>query len=85
MAATLDDIVERFGERHRDLAQMFERHAKRLSNRVPPDVELSEQRRLLLGATFTQEYAVEATSVCNPSAVPAVDQTGLEPGECASC
>ena len=27
-------------------------------------------RRLLLGATFTQEFAVEAAAVCNPSAVP---------------
>ena len=47
----------------------------------PPDVELSEQRRLLLGATFTQEYAVEAAAVCNPSAVAAPDQGGLAPGE----
>ena len=78
--AALADIDVRFGARHRDLTEMFERHAERLANRVLPDVELSEQQRLLLGATFTQEYAVEATSVCNPSAVPAVDQTGLASG-----
>ncbi len=77
----LADIEVRFGQRHRDLTEMFERHAERLSNRLLADVELSEQQRRLLGATFTQEYAVEATSVCNPSAVPAVDQTGLEPGD----
>ena len=77
----LADIEVRFGQRHRDLTEMFERHAERLSNRLLPDVELSEHRRRLLGATFTQEYAVEATSVCNPSAVPAVDQSGLEPGD----
>ena len=77
----LADIEVRFGERHRDLTGMFERHAERLSNRLRPDVDLSERQRLLLGATFTQEYAVEATSVCNPSAVPAVDQSGLEPGD----
>ena len=81
VTAALDEIVERFGGRHRDLTAMFERHAQRLANRVAPDVELSEQRRLLLGATFTQEYAVEATAVCNPSAVPAPDQGGLAPGE----
>jgi predicted GH43/DUF377 family glycosyl hydrolase len=81
VSAALDDIVERFGERHRGLAGMFERHARRLANRVTPNVELSEQRRLLLGATFTQEYAVEAAALCNPSAVPSIDQGGLAPGE----
>ena len=78
-------IVERFGARHRDLTAMFERHARRLADRVAPDVELSEQRRLLLGATFTQEYAVEAAAVCNPSAVAAATRAVSRPGSCASC
>ena len=81
VTTALDDIVERFEGRHRTLAAMFERHAWRLASRVAPNVELSEQRLLLLGAMFTKEYAVEAASVCNPSAVPAIDQSGLEPGE----
>ena len=81
VTAALDEIVGRFGGRHRDLAGMFERHARRLADRIPSDIEMSEPRRLLLGATFTQEYAVEAASVCNPSAVPAIDQGGLAPGQ----
>ena len=60
---------------------MFEHHAERLANRLAPELELSERHRLLLGATFTQEVAVEAAAVCNPSAVPAPDQSGLAPGE----
>ena len=80
VAAALDEIVERFGGRHRGLSGMFERHAARLANRLPDDVELSEQRRSLLGATFTQEDALEAAAVCNPSAVPAPDQDGITPG-----
>ena len=63
LSHALADIEVRFGQRHRDLTEMFERHADRLSNRLLPDVELSERQRRLLGATFTQEYAVEATSV----------------------
>jgi predicted GH43/DUF377 family glycosyl hydrolase len=43
-------------------------------------VELSEDRWLLLGATFTHEYSVEAAALCNPSAVAAPDQTGVPPG-----
>ena len=81
VAAALDEIIVRFGGRHRGLSSMLDRHAARLANRVPPDVELSEQRRSLLGATFTQEYAVEAAAVCNPSAVAAPDQDGLAADE----
>jgi predicted GH43/DUF377 family glycosyl hydrolase len=80
VTAALDDIVERFGERHRDLDALFDRHATRLLSRLPAGVDLSEPRRQLLGATFTQEFALEAAAVCNPSAVPAADQAGLAPG-----
>ena len=39
------DRRARFGERHRDLSAMFDRHAARLANRLPAGVELSDQRR----------------------------------------
>ena len=78
---SLDELVVRFGARHRDLTAMFERHALRLVDRVAPDVEMSANRRLLLGATFTQEFSVEGAAVCNPSAVVDPDQRGLSPGE----
>ena len=77
---SLDELVVRFGPRHRDLTAMFERHALRLVDRVP-DVEMSANRWLLLGATFTQEFSVEGAAVCNPSAVVDPDQRGLSPGE----
>lgn len=77
----LADLRDRFGARHRDLPAMFERHARRLADRVAPGTELSGNRRMLIGATFTQEVSVQAAAVCNPSAVPAIDQSGLAPGE----
>ncbi len=77
----LGDIVERFDGRHRDLLAMFDHHAERLANRLAPDLDLPERHRLLLGATFTQEVALEAVAVCNPSVVRAHDQHGLAPGE----
>ena len=80
VAVALDDLVERFDARHEDLLAMFDRHAERLANRMAPGVELSPRQRLLLGATFTQEVAVEAAAVCNPSAVLAVDQRGVAAG-----
>jgi len=80
VTVAVDDLVMRFGERHRGLAGMIEQHAQRLANRLAPGVELSAGQRLLLGATFTHEYAIEAASVCNPSAVAAADQRDVAPG-----
>jgi len=81
VTSALAAITERFGGRHRNLAGTFRHHADRIANRVVAGAELSAQRRLLLGATFTQECAVEPAALCNPSAVAAPDQSGVRPGE----
>ena len=59
---TLDELLERFGHRHRDLRTVFSLHADRIGNRLGTEADLSEARWLLLGATFTHEYAVEAAA-----------------------
>lgn len=76
----LDELIERFGRRHRDLAATFSHHADRIGNRLDPVHELSEERWLLLGATFTHEYSIEAASICNPSMVAHPDQSGIPAG-----
>jgi len=76
----LNDVLHRFGRRHRDIIGIFSQHAERIATRLDPSAELSEDRWLLLGASFTQEYAVEAAAVCNPSLVLHPDQTGAPPG-----
>lgn len=48
---------------------------------APPEVDLDEDRLLLLGAAFTAEYAIEGAALCNPSVVPHPDQSGLAEGE----
>ncbi len=35
---------------------------------------------MLLGATFTSEYAIEGAALCNPSMVAHPDQTGIPTG-----
>jgi predicted GH43/DUF377 family glycosyl hydrolase len=72
---TLTDLMRRFGDRHRDLTETFSHHADRIGNRLSAEAELSEDRWLLLGATFTHEYAVEAAAACNPSMVLHPDQS----------
>ena len=77
---TLAAIMERFSGRHRDLATIFRRHADRIGNRLERGAALTDERWLLLGATFTHEYAVEAAALCNPAVVVAPDQSGAPPG-----
>ncbi len=69
-----DDVVARFSGRHHGLLETFSRHADELSGRLDAALELSDTRRLLLGATFTSEYAIEAAALCNPSLVAHPDQ-----------
>ena len=78
--ASLDDVLARFGSRHRDLPATFRRHADELADRLDPQRALSQTRRLLLGATFTHEYAIEGAALCNPSVVAHPDQAGVESG-----
>jgi predicted GH43/DUF377 family glycosyl hydrolase len=67
--ATMHDIDARFTGRHHRLHATFEQHAAAVTSRLGPAVELSASRRLLLGACFTHEYAIEGAALCNPSAV----------------
>ena len=75
-----DDVVARFGHRHRDLVGTFDRHANELADRLDPGSGLSATRRLLLGATFTSEFALEGAALCNPSIVAHPDQSGAPRG-----
>jgi predicted GH43/DUF377 family glycosyl hydrolase len=77
---SLDDVMERFEGRHHCLTETFVRHADELSDRLDPECELSDTRRLLLGATFTSEYAIEGAALCNPSITMHPDQTGISRG-----
>lgn len=74
------DVLSRFEGRHRDLIAILHRHAAELADRLDTERALSEKRELLLGAAFTSEYAIEGTSLCNPSMVVHPDQTGVPVG-----
>ena len=70
----LEDLMQRFGSRHRDLADTFRRHAVRIGNRLDAEADLSDEQWLVLGATFTHECSVESVAACNPSIVLHPDQ-----------
>lgn len=67
--AAMLEIDTGFSHRHRDLHALFSDHAAMVMPRIATSVQLSTARRLLLGATFTHEYAIEGAALCNPCAV----------------
>ncbi|HYP74237.1 MAG TPA: glycosylase, partial [Microbacterium sp.] len=75
------ELTHDFGSRHPDIRALFLENAAVVSSRLADPVDLSVARRLVLGASFTAEYAVEGAALCNPSAIEHPDQTGLEPGQ----
>lgn len=81
VAAVLADVLAGFSGRHGDFPATLERSASLMSHRIVAPDALSPQRRLLLGAYFTHEYAIEAAALCNPSLVPHPRQQSLAPGE----
>lgn len=78
--STLDDVLLRFGHRHRDLPAVLATHYAWIAHRVPGADTLSPDRRTLIGAWFSNEYSLEAAALFNPSAVTHPDQSGLPPG-----
>lgn len=83
-ARTHEVLVETrlaFDSRHHDLSATFREHFALVAHRIPSADDLSDERQQLVGAYFTQEYALEAAALFNPSLVPHPDQEGLPPGE----
>ncbi|USX54051.1 glycoside hydrolase family 130 protein [Lentzea sp. HUAS12] len=79
--AALDRTVRLFAGRHRNVCGTFADNFASVSHRLSADAELSESRRLLIGAYFTHEYAVEGAALCNPSMVAHPDQSGMAQGQ----
>ncbi len=75
------ELMVNFSERHRGYLELLRAHAAVVSPFVPGDAQMSPARALLMGATFTNEYALEGAAICNPSAVLHPDQSGLLVGQ----
>src|ERR1043165_8866378 len=58
----LDDTIRRFRGRHSDLESVLLHHFDLIHHRVPEYKTLSRSRQLLIGAFFSNEYAVEGAA-----------------------
>jgi predicted GH43/DUF377 family glycosyl hydrolase len=82
VCSTLRDVRTRYHGRHRDLPGVLLTNFERIAHRIPDGVTLTDERRSLIGACFTQEFSVEGAALCNPSAVAHPNQSNLPPGHC---
>ena len=76
----LKEVMTGFEERHQRLRSFFLNRFERVKKYLLTDLTLSEERKLLIGAYFTQEYSLESAALFNPSMVWHPDQTDLPDG-----
>jgi predicted GH43/DUF377 family glycosyl hydrolase len=77
---TLTAIRDAYVHRHHDLERIWQRHFALMEHRLVGADRLSLHRRLLIGAYFTQEFAIEGAALFNPSMVAHPDQSGVLDG-----
>lgn len=77
---TLSATLTSFSPRHRDLPDILNSRFQLVAHRLPRPGRVSRARRQLIGAYFTQEYAIESAALFNPSMVAHPDQSGQPDG-----
>ena len=76
----LNKVLDEFADRHQKIYEVLLRHFSYVEQHTTSDLNISDDRKLLIGAYFTQEYSLESAALFNPSIVPHPDQTGLPDG-----
>ncbi|MES1173601.1 MAG: glycoside hydrolase family 130 protein [Myxococcales bacterium] len=76
----LEKVMHEFRGRHHRLQQFFLLRFEQMRRFMVTDLPLPEERRMLIGSYFTQEYSVESAALFNPSLVWHPDQTNLAEG-----
>lgn len=79
-ARVLDGIFRDFGSRHHGLEATLLANYDRALPRLQTAAPLSQARRLLIGALFSGEYALEAAALFNPSIVEHPEQSDAPEG-----
>jgi len=80
IGALLAQVLTEFSGRHQKTRELFLERFEFVRPYLVTDLELTEPRRLVIGAYFTHEYSLEAAALFNPSIVPHPDQTDLPAG-----
>jgi predicted GH43/DUF377 family glycosyl hydrolase len=75
----VEGVMREFHSRHQRTRDFFLRRFDQVKIYLLTNQRLSDSRRLLIGAYFTQEYALESAALFNPSMVWHPNQEGLAP------
>jgi hypothetical protein len=78
----LNEVLENFDGRHRNLLEILETRAAEMEEALEPHAKLSKTQRGLIGAYFLSEYSFEASALSNPSIVRYPDQAGAPENGC---
>lgn len=76
----LEAVHREFDSRHFDVESLLLLHYAKVEGHVFTQRPLSRARKLLIGALFSGEYALEAAALFNPSIVVAPDQSDVPAG-----
>lgn len=77
----LEETNAHFNHRHKNLQQSIVKNYQVFKEYLDSFPELSETKKLLMGAMLTKEYSIQSAALFNPSMVPHPDQSKLNPGE----
>ena len=76
----LSSLERSFQKKHPDFAAIAKSNYDSVKHLVSDEHDLDQERRLLIGAYFTMEYAIESAALFNPSMVPAISQDAAAEG-----
>lgn len=76
----LDAVLGEFRDRHHTTCELLLKRYETVRRFLLTDQEPSPNRKLLIGAYFTQEYALESAALFNPSMVWHPDQSNVPEG-----
>lgn len=75
-----EQVMTEFRDRHQKWRSFFQTRFEQVRHLALTDAVLSENRQLLIGAYFTQEYSLESAALFNPSLIWHPDQSGVPEG-----
>lgn len=78
--AELEAVLKEFDSRHINMERALLANYERVVPHIFTQRPLSRSRKLLIGALFSGEYALESAALFNPSIVPHPDQSGVPEG-----
>jgi predicted GH43/DUF377 family glycosyl hydrolase len=78
--ALLEEVLAEFGERHQQIRDILTARFDKVRQFLLTNRKISEERKQLIGAYFTHEYALEAAALFNPSIVPHPNQSDVPAG-----